>query len=92
MSIAVPPSHDRNAEVSGPFNAPGTVSRRNSTCRARSTLQVTFVLVKTFAGGIIGGVLGAMMFSAAGLPFGWVGLISGAALGATYAIGDYPHP
>lgn len=92
MSIAVPPSQNENAEASGTFNAPRMVSRRDSMRGPNSPPDARFVVVKTFAGAVIGGAVGAMMFSAVGLPFSWIGLISGAALGATYAIGNCPHP
>jgi hypothetical protein len=92
MSIAVPPSHNENTEASGTFNTPQTVSHRNFMNRANSSPDAMFVVVKAFAGAVIGAALGAMMFSAAGLPYSWVGLMTGAALGATYAIGKYPRP
>ena len=67
----------------------GVLASKNSVRRMNSPPDAMWIVAKTFAGVVIGSALGAMMFSSFGFPFSWVGLVSGAALGAAYAIGEH---
>jgi hypothetical protein len=60
----------------------------NSIRRLDSSPDAMFVVAKTFAGAVVGGALGAMIFAPVDLS--WAGLVSGGALGAAYAIGEHP--
>jgi hypothetical protein len=101
MSLVLPPPQNENASASGPFNRPQIVSRWPSALvgavpwplasrmrRFNSSPGGFFAAARTFAGALIGGTLGAMMFSVFDSPLSWVGLVSGAALGAAYTIGE----
>ncbi len=66
------------------------LTNRNFMGRLNSPPDAMSVIPKTFAGAMIGGALGAMLFSPFDFPFSWAGLLSGAALGAAYAIGEHP--
>jgi hypothetical protein len=101
MSLAPPPPQNENAGASDPFNSPQVVLRRPSAPvgaarwslasrvrRLKSSPGALLVVVKTFAGALIGGALGAVMFSVFESPLRWAGLVFGAALGAAYTIGE----
>jgi hypothetical protein len=104
MSLAPPPPHNENAGASDPFNSPQIVLRRPSALvgaapwslaarmrRLNPSPGALLVVVRTFAGALIGGTLGAVMFSVFESPLRWAGLVFGAALGAAYTIGERPR-
>jgi hypothetical protein len=104
MSLVPPPPQNENAGVSGPFNSPQIALRRPSALVGAATWSLTgrmrrlnsspgafFVVARAFAGVLIGGALGAAMFSVFDSPVRWAGLAFGAALGAAYTIGERPR-
>jgi hypothetical protein len=53
-----------------------------------SSPDANSVIGRTFAGAVIGGVLGAAMLSAFDVPYSWTGIIFGATLGSAFAMGE----
>jgi hypothetical protein len=68
------------------FLTAGDVMRRFSSSR-----DAALVVGRTFAGAVVGGLLGAVMFSSFDVPYSWAGLIFGAALGSAFAMGEQPR-